>query len=298
MGFKSGFVAINGRPNVGKSTLLNRILGHKLAIISPKAQTTRNAIQGVYNDRECQIVFIDTPGLHKPHDKLGEYMNSTALAATRSVEAILLMNDITETIGPGDNYVFETLKKLKIPVILIINKIDLVKKDAIIQRIEQLKGIMDFHAIIPLSSLSGENVDELLNTLLDLLPEGPKYYPDNMISDHPEEFVIAELIREKILKLTKEEIPHSVAVIIERNRKNSKGIVQIDAAIIVERDSQKKIIIGHNGNMIKQIGILARQDIESLLGSKVNLSTFVRVEKDWRNNLVYLKEFGYKKSVD
>ncbi len=292
--FKSGFVAINGRPNVGKSTLLNKLLGHKIVIMSPKAQTTRNAIQGVYNEIDCQIVFIDTPGIHKPHNKLGEYMNKAAIGATREVEAILLLNDISEELGSGDNFVMDTLKNSETPVILVINKIDLVSKEKLHERIEMLKDQMKFHAIVPISAKTGENTDELLKAIKELLPEGPKYYPEGMNSDHPEAFIIAELIREKILKLTKEEIPHSVAVTIEKMRIDSKGKLNIDATIVVERDSQKKIIIGKQGSMIKNIGILARKDIESLLGNKVNLSTFVRVEKDWRNNLTYLKEFGYR----
>lgn len=294
MSFKSGFVAINGRPNVGKSTLLNHFLGHKVAIMSPKAQTTRNVIQGIYNEDNCQIIFIDTPGIHKPHTKLGEYMNNSALGASRDVEAILILNDITEDFGPGDNYVIENLKQRKSPVIYVINKVDLVNKEKVLARIDQVKNLMDFKAIIPVSAKKGTNCDDLLKTLKDLMPDGPKYYPESVISDHPESFIISELIREKILFFTQEEVPHSVAVILEKNEKQKNGKVAIAATIIVERASQKKIIIGHGGSMIKKIGIAARKDIESLLGSKVILTTFVRVEEDWRNRTKYLKEFGYR----
>ena len=293
MAFKAGFVAISGRPNVGKSTLLNHFLGHKLAIMSPKAQTTRNVIQGVYNEPDCQIIFIDTPGLHKAHNQLGKYMNQVASGATKNVEAILLLNDITEDFGTGDEYVINGLKDTKIPVIFVINKVDLVQKEKVLQRIDVVRQLMDFYAIVPVSAKKGDNCDDLLKTIKELIPEGPQYYPKDVLSDHPEEFVIAELIREKILLFTQEEVPHSVAVIVERNHKKKNGTVEIDATIIVERDSQKKIIIGHGGSMIKKIGIYARRDIESLLGSKVILNTFVRVESDWRNSAKYLKEFGY-----
>ncbi|MDD4123494.1 MAG: GTPase Era [Bacilli bacterium] len=294
MSFKSGFVAISGRPNVGKSTLLNNIIKQKIAIMSPKAQTTRNTIHGVYNDTDTQIIFIDTPGVHKPHNKLGEIMNASAIGATRDVEAIIFLVSSCDEIGKGDEYLLNILKDQKAPVILVLNKIDLISKEEIFLKIVEWKKMFNFDNIVPLSAKSGENVDELLKIIKNLLPEGPKYYPNDVISDHPEEFIMAELIREKILLLTRDEIPHSIAVIIENIEKKSNGKIDVNASIIVERSSQKAIIIGKNGSMIKNIGIMSRKDIEHLLGSKINLELFVRVEKNWRNDFRYLKEFGYK----
>jgi len=294
MSFKSGFVAISGRPNVGKSTLLNNIIKHKIAIMSPKAQTTRNTIHGVYNDEDTQIIFIDTPGVHKPHNKLGEIMNASAIGATRDVEAIIFLVSVSNEIGKGDEYLLNILKNQKIPVLLVLNKIDLVSKEDIFLKIVEWKKMFDFDNIIPVSSKKGENVDKLLKIIKKMLPVGPKYYPDDVISDHPEEFIMAELIREKILFLTRDEIPHSIAVIIENIESKKNGKIDVNASIIVERDSQKAIIIGKGGSMIKNIGIMSRRDIEHLLGSKINLELFVRVEKNWRNEFRYLKEFGYK----
>ncbi|MFA7156156.1 MAG: GTPase Era [Bacilli bacterium] len=294
MSFKSGFVAISGRPNVGKSTLLNNIIKHKIAIMSPKAQTTRNTIHGVYNDEDTQIIFIDTPGVHKPHNKLGEIMNASAIGATRDVEAIIFLVSVSDEIGKGDEYLLNILKNQKIPVLLVLNKIDLVSKEDIFLKIVEWKKMFDFDNIIPVSSKKGENVDKLLKIIKKMLPVGPKYYPDDVISDHPEEFIMAELIREKILFLTRDEIPHSIAVIIENIESKKNGKIDVNASIIVERDSQKAIIIGKGGSMIKNIGIMSRRDIEHLLGSKINLELFVRVEKNWRNEFRYLKEFGYK----
>ena len=294
MSFKSGFVAISGRPNVGKSTLLNNIIKHKIAIMSPKAQTTRNTIHGVYNDEDTQIIFIDTPGVHKPHNKLGEIMNASAIGATRDVEAIIFLVSVSNEIGKGDEYLLNILKNQKIPVLLVLNKIDLVSKEDIFLKIVEWKKMFDFDNIIPVSSKKGENVDKLLKIIKKMLPVGPKYYPDDVISDHPEEFIMAELIREKILFLTRDEIPHSIAVIIENIESKKNGKIDVNASIIVERDSQKAIIIGKGGSMIKNIGIMSRRDIEHLLGSKINLELFVKVEKNWRNEFRYLKEFGYK----
>ena len=264
--YKSGFVAICGRPNVGKSTLMNGLIKHKIAIISPKAQTTRNKIQGVLTDDDAQIIFIDTPGIHKPHNRLSENMNKMAFSATKDVECIVFMVDGSEEFGVGDNYIIEKLKNAKVPVFLVINKIDKLKPGT---------------------------VKDLVNEIKNLLPEGPKYYPDGFLSDHPEEFVMAELIREKILYFTHDEIPHSVAVEIEEIKRLKSGYLDVSAVIIVERKSQKGIIIGKEGQMIKKIGVAARKDMESLLGNKIYLSTFVKVEEDWRNNAHHLKEYGY-----
>lgn len=294
MSFRSGFVAISGRPNVGKSTLLNRILGRKIAIMSAKAQTTRDAIQGVYNEDDLQIVFIDTPGIHKPRNKLGKYMNIAALSATKEVDVIILMDDITAEFGPGDKYVIENLKDVATPIIYVINKVDAVRKEKVLLRIDEVKDLAPFAAIIPVSAKTGDNCDDLMKTIKSYIKEGPRYYPVDVISDHPQSFVVGELIREKILFFTQEEVPHSVAVVLDKMEKKKNGVYDISATIVVERDSQKKIIVGRAGAMIKKIGVAARKDIEKLLGGKVNLSTFVRVEKDWRNRAEYLKEFGYR----
>ncbi len=294
MSFKSGFIAINGRPNVGKSTFLNAVLKQKIAIISPKPQTTRNTIHGVYNDEDCQIVFLDTPGIHKPHNKLGEIMNRSAVGATRECEAILFLVSAEDEIGTGDQFVYNILQNSASPIILVINKIDLISKEDLYKKIELWQKFANFKDIVPISALKQTNITTLINCLKKYLPEGPKYYPDGMISDHPESFIIAELVREKIMILTEEEIPHSVAVIVEKISPKKNDIIEIHVAIIVERDSQKGIIIGANGHMIKRIGTMARKDIEHLLGSQIMLHTFVRVESNWRNNQRNLKEFGYK----
>lgn len=294
MSFKSGFIAINGRPNVGKSTFLNAILKRKIAIISPKPQTTRNTIHGVYNDEDCQIVFLDTPGIHKPRTKLGEFMNRSAIEATRDAEAILFIVSAEDEIGGGDQYVLDILNRSTSPLILVINKIDLITKEALYKKVEAWSKMGIFHAIVPISALRNKNMDTLVVEIKKLLPEGPKYYPEGMISNHPEAFIIAEFVREKVMLLTHEEIPHSIAVIVEKIEKLPNDIVEVSVAIIVERDSQKGIIIGANGSMIKKIGTWARKDIEHLLGGQIMLQTFVRVEANWRNNQRYLKEFGYR----
>lgn len=291
--YKSGFVAICGRPNVGKSTLMNGLIKHKIAIISPKAQTTRNKIQGVLTDEDAQIIFIDTPGIHKPHNRLSENMNKMAFSATKDVECIVFMVDGSEEFGVGDNYIIEKLKNAKVPVFLVINKIDKLKPGTVKDLEYHFKKLYNFKKIIPISALNLENTDTLVNEIKNLLPEGPKYYPDGFLSDHPEEFVMAELIREKILYFTHDEIPHSVAVEIEEIKRLKSGYLDVSAVIIVERKSQKGIIIGKEGQMIKKIGVAARKDMESLLGNKIYLSTFVKVEEDWRNNAHHLKEYGY-----
>ena len=292
--YKSGFVAICGRPNVGKSTLMNGLIKHKIAIISPKAQTTRNKIQGVLTDDDAQIIFIDTPGIHKPHNRLSENMNKMAFSATKDVECIVFMVDGSEEFGVGDNYIIEKLKNAKVPVFLVINKIDKLKPGTVKDLEYHFKKLYNFEKIIPISALNLDNTDTLVNEIKNLLPEGPKYYPDGMISDHPENFIISEIVREKILYFTRDEVPHSVAVCVERVRRTKNGSVAIDATIIVERDSQKGIIIGKGGTMIKKIGTAARKNLEHLLDTPINLELFVRVENNWRNSSKYLSEFGYK----
>lgn len=293
--FKSGFVAIIGRPNVGKSTLLNRVIGQKIAIMSDKAQTTRNRIQGVYTDDEAQIVFIDTPGIHKPKHALGDFMVNTAYSALKGVDAVLFVVSAIQSIGPGDRIIMEKLKNLSVPVYLLINKIDLVHPDTLLGTIESYSSELEFSEVFPISALEGNNVPEMLANLKSILPEGPQYYPADQVMDHPEYFVVAEFIREKILLLTKEEIPHSVAVQVQSMQRNEDDKVEVQATIIVERKSQKGIIIGAQGSMIKKIGQMARRDIERLLDDKVYLDLWVKVQKDWRNKQTYINELGYKK---
>ncbi|CUS26288.1 GTPase Era [Paucilactobacillus oligofermentans DSM 15707 = LMG 22743] len=294
--FKSGFVAIIGRPNVGKSTLLNQVLGQKIAIMSDVAQTTRNKIQGIYTTPEEQIVFIDTPGVHKPQTQLGDFMEKSAMSALDEVDAVLFLVNAEEKRGAGDNFIIDRLKTVKQPVFLVINKVDAIHPDKLLQVIDQYKDAqVDWKEVIPISALNGNNVDELLGELTKLLPNGPQYYPEDQMSDHPERFVVAELIREKIFELTEEEVPHSVAIDIEKIERVNDKKIQIQATIIVERPGQKGIIIGKGGKMIKDIGIRARKDIEALMGDRVNLKLFVKVVEGWRDKPTMLKEFGYKK---
>lgn len=293
--FHSGFVAIVGRPNVGKSTLLNRVVGQKVAIMSNKAQTTRNKIQGIYTAQDSQIVFIDTPGIHKPQTKLDEFMLKSATSALSEVDAILFMVSVRDKMGPQDTFILEQLKQTKQPVYLLVNKIDTVHPNDLAPFVEAYQAKRKFTAVFPISALEGNNVPELLAALKQHLPEGPKYYPDDQITDHPEYFVVSELIREKILELTRDEVPHSVAVNVERMRRNDQGKLRIEATIIAERAGQKGIIIGKGGQMLKKIGTLARQDIEHLLGDKVYLALWVKIDKNWRNNQHYLNELGYQK---
>ena len=292
--FKSGFVAIVGRPNVGKSTFMNYVLGQKIAIMSDKAQTTRNKIQGVYTNQDCQIVFLDTPGIHKPKHELGNFMVESAYSALKEVDAVLFMVNAAEKRGPGDDFIIEKLKKIKTPVFLVLNKIDLISPDELLDRVESYQETIPFAEIIPISVLQGNNVQELMTTLTNHLPEGPQYYPSDQITDHPEYFVVTELIREKILHLTKEEIPHSVAVTVDKMQKDEFDKVHVYANIIVERPTQKGIIIGKGGKLLKEIGVRARKDIEQLLGNKVYLELWVKVEKDWRKKKSHLQDFGYR----
>lgn len=292
---KSGFVAIVGRPNVGKSTLLNRIVGQKIAIMSDKAQTTRNKIQGVYTTPDAQLIFIDTPGIHKPRHRLGDFMVETAYSAIREVDAVLFMIAADQKRGKGDDFIIERLKDSHSPVYLVINKIDKVHPDDLLGIIEDYRQQMDFKEIIPISATEGNNFDTLMTTLVEQMPEGPQYFPDDQITDHPEYFIVSELIREKVLLLTRDEVPHSVAVVVDSMKRNENDKVHIQATIIVERDSQKGIIIGKGGKMLKDIGTKARRDIETLLGDKVYLELWVKVQKDWRDKQTYLTDYGYKK---
>ena len=292
---KSGFVAIVGRPNVGKSTLLNRIVGQKIAIMSDKAQTTRNKIQGIYTIPEAQIVFIDTPGIHKPKHRLGDFMVESAYNAMREVDATLFMVSADQKRGKCDDFIIERLKNNNSPVYLIINKIDKVHPDDLLSIIEDYSKQMDFKEIIPISATEGNNFEHLMDVLVEQMPEGPQYFPDDQITDHPEYFIVSELIREKVLLLTRDEIPHSVAVVVDSMKRDENDKVHVQATIIVERDSQKGIIIGKGGKMLKQIGTKARQDIEYLLDDKVYLELWVKVQKDWRDKKIYLQDFGYRK---
>ena len=293
--YRSGFVAIVGRPNVGKSTFMNRMIGEKIAIMSSKAQTTRNKIQGIYTDDNAQIVFVDTPGIHKPHNELDEYMDQAALSTFNEVDAILFMISGIDKKGPGDQYIMDQLKNVKKPVYLVVNKIDAIHPDDLLPMIEQYRHELDFKGVYPISALEGNNVPEMLKELEQTLPEGPQYYPEDQLTDHPEYFVVGELIREKILELTHEEVPHSVAVVVERMKDRVNDKLQIEANIIVERDGQKRIIIGQKGSIIKEIGIRSRREIEAVLGEKVNLKLWVKIQKNWRDNNQYLREFGYNK---
>jgi GTP-binding protein Era len=292
---KSGFVAIVGRPNVGKSTLLNRIVGQKIAIMSDKAQTTRNKIQGVYTEKDAQLIFIDTPGIHKPKHRLGDFMVETAYSALREVDAVLFMISADQKRGRGDDFIIERLRNVDSPVYLVINKIDKVHPDDLLGIIEDYSSQMDFAQVVPISATEGNNVERLMSTLIDEMPEGPQYFPDDQVTDHPEYFIVSELIREKVLFLTRDEVPHSVAVVVDSMKRNENNKVQIEATIIVERDSQKGIIIGKGGKMLKQIGTKARMDIEQLLGDKVFLELWVKVQKDWRDKRTYLQDYGYRK---
>lgn len=296
-GFKSGFISIIGRPNVGKSTFINRVIGQKIAIMSDKPQTTRNKVQGVLTLDQSQMIFIDTPGIHKPKHKLGDFMLKVAKNTLREVDVIIFMVNATEPRGKGDEFIIDLLEKNETPVFLVINKIDQVHPDDLIGIIESYKDKYDFAEIVPISALQGNNVDRLLETIQSYLPEGPQYYPADQVTDHPERFIISELIREKVLHLTREEIPHSIAVVIDKIKKEEdtdKDMIRVMATIIVERDSQKGIVIGKKGALLKEVGTRARHDIEMLLGTKVFLELWVKVQKDWRNKSAHLKDYGFR----
>jgi GTP-binding protein Era len=292
---KSGFISIIGRPNVGKSTFLNRVIGQKIAIMSDKPQTTRNKVQGVLTTNDAQLVFIDTPGIHKPKHKLGDFMMKVAQNTLKEVDIVLFMVNAEEGFGRGEEFILDKFQTLKTPVFLVINKIDLVHPDQLMEIIVSYKEKYPFAEIIPISALEGNNLEVLLEVIKKYIPEGPQYYPADQVTDHPERFIVSELIREKALHLTREEIPHSLAVVIEKmERLEDKDVVHVMATIIVERDSQKGIIIGKQGSMLKEIGKRARQDIENLLGTKVFLELWVKVQKDWRNKMSQLRDYGFR----
>lgn len=295
--FKSGFVTLIGRPNVGKSTLMNRVIGQKIAITSNKPQTTRNRIQTIYTCEQGQIIFLDTPGIHKAKNKLGEYMVSVAERTLNEVDVILWLVEPSTFIGAGERHIIEQLKKVSTPVILVINKIDTVKKEEILEFIAAYNEVYDFAEIVPVSALKGENADHLIDTVFGYLHEGPMFYDEDTITDQPERQIVAELIREKALRLLSDEIPHGIAVSIEKMKERKKGnIMDIEATIICERESHKGIIIGKKGAMLKKIGTDARREIENLLDMKVNLQVWVKVKKDWRDSDFLLKNYGYNKN--
>nr|WP_320145915.1 GTPase Era [uncultured Anaeromusa sp.] len=292
--FKSGFVAVVGRPNVGKSTLINSLIGQKVLIMSDKPQTTRNKIMCVLTQENAQILFIDTPGIHKPKHKLGELMVKTAQSTLKEVDVVLMVADGTASFGPGEEYILEQLRAVRTPVILAINKIDMLKKEAVFPIIQQYQERFNFQAIVPISALEHIQLEALIEEVKTHLDPGPQYYPEDMITDQPERLVIAEMIREKVLHLTREEIPHAIAVEIEEIKTRPNEDLYVRAVIYVERESQKGIVIGAKGGLLKEIGRLAREDVQGLLGSKVYLDLWVKVKKDWRNRDVMLRTLGYK----
>ena len=293
--FKSGFVTLIGRPNVGKSTLMNYLIGQKIAITSNKPQTTRNRIQTVLTTDEGQIVFVDTPGIHKAKNKLGEYMVNVAEKTLNEVDVVLWLVEPTTFIGAGEQHIAKQLQRVKTPVILVINKVDSVKREEILPAIAAYKDIYDFADIVPVSARSGDNTDELLRVIMKYLPYGPQFYDEDTITDQPERAICAEIIREKALHALNDEVPHGIAVAIDQMKTRKGGIVDIDATIVCERDSHKGIIIGKQGSMLKKIGTNARYEMERLLDTKVNLKLWVKVKKDWRDSDFLIKNFGYDK---
>ena len=292
--FRSGFAALLGRPNVGKSTLMNRIVGQKIAITSPKPQTTRNRIQTVYTSDEGQIIFLDTPGIHKAKNKLGEYMDAVAQRTAADADVILWLVEPDTRIGEGDMRIARKLSNVNVPVILVINKTDKVRRDQILKVIDAFRSVCDLAEIVPCSALKGEGVDDLLQTIFKYLPYGPRYYDEDMVTDQPQREIAAELIREKALRCLGEEVPHGIAVTIESMKKRpGRDLADIEATIICERESHKGIIIGHKGAMLRKIGSYARPDIEDMLGMKVNLRLWVKVRKGWRDSDITMKNFGY-----
>lgn len=290
--FKSGFIAVIGRPNVGKSTLINQLIGQKIAIMSDKPQTTRNRILCVLTQQDAQMIFLDTPGIHKPKDKLGEYMVKASEGTLKEVDAIFFVVDATEKMGAGEFYIMERLKATKRPVILVVNKLDLIEKEQVLPIITHYMEKYPFAGVVPISAKEETNLEGLLEEAKKYLPEGPQYYPEDMVTDQPERLLVAELVREKILHLTRDEVPHSIAVDVDEMRTRKNSDVYVRATIYVERESQKGIVIGAKGTMLKEIGGLARKDIEALLGSKTFLDLWVKVKKDWRNRDSILRGFG------
>jgi len=292
--FYSGFISIIGRPNVGKSTLLNRFTGEKVAIVSDKPQTTRNRIRSIVNGDDYQIIFIDTPGIHTPKSKLGEFMVKSAESALNEVDCILFLIEPDKKCGPGDASIIERLKKVETPVFLVINKIDQVKKEELLEVIDTYRKLYDFAEIIPISAASGDNADTLLAAIRKSLPEGPQFFPKDMMTDQPERHICAEIIREKLLHVLEDEIPHGIAVeILSMKARADKEMVDIEATIYCEKESHKGIVIGKGGKVLKAVGTNARRDIERLLGSNINLKLWVKVKKDWRESDFLLKNFGY-----
>lgn len=297
MGKKCGYIAIIGRPNVGKSTLMNRLIGQKIAITSKRPQTTRNKIQTVYTDERGQLIFLDTPGINKAKNKLGEYMLGAALSSIADADAILWIAEPTNYIGKGEQYIIEELKKTKLPVILAVNKTDTVKKEELIKNVETYSKVLDFAEIVPVSAMTGDNIETLLEQLFKYMPEGPMFFDEDTLTDQPIKQIAAEIIREKALQLLSDEVPHGIAVVVdkfhERTKADGNSIIDIEATIICERESHKGIIIGKGGEMLKKIGSAARFEIERLTDSKVALKLWVKVKKDWRDSDMQLKNFGY-----
>ena len=292
--FKSGFVTLIGRPNVGKSTLMNHLIGQKIAITSEKPQTTRNRIQTVYTDERGQIIFLDTPGIHKAKNKLGEYMVNVAENTLKEVDVILWLVEPTTFIGAGERHIAEQLSKIKTPVILVINKIDTVKsKEEILTFIAAYKDILNFAEIIPVSALKEMNIEDVKSSIFKYLPAGPQFYDEDTVTDQPMRQIAAELIREKALRMLDDEIPHGIAVVIDQMKERPNGIIDVDATIVCERDSHKDIIIGKGGSMLKRIGTAARMEIENLMDTKVNLKLWVKVRREWRDSDMYMKNYGY-----
>lgn len=294
--FKSGFVTIVGRPNVGKSTLMNYIMGEKLSIVSNKPQTTRNNIQTILTKDNYQIVFVDTPGIHKPKHKLGEYMVNSAKESMKEVDLVLFLTNPDDEVGRGDKFILEALKGQKAPVFLVLNKIDENTQDRVAKTLEMYSAEFDFKEIVPISALKGRNVEALLDLMVENLPEGPQYYPEDMITDVQEKFVVAEIVREKALRTLRDEVPHGIAVDIIQMKQSDNGTYHIEVDLICEKDSHKGIIIGKNGQTLKRIGETARYELERFLKQKVNIKIWVKVRKEWRDNNNLLKELGYKKT--
>lgn len=294
--FKSGFVTIVGRPNVGKSTLINQIMGEKLAIVSNKPQTTRNNMQTILTGKEYQIVFVDTPGIHKPKHKLGEFMVNSAKESIKEVDLVLFLINPCDEIGRGDQFILEALKEQKAPVFLVVNKVDENTHDKVAKTLDMYSKEYGFKEIVPISALKGKNVDTLIRLMVENMPEGPMYYPEDMITDVKERFIVSEIVREKALRNLRDEVPHGIAVDIIQMKQSDKGTYHIEVDLICEKDSHKGIIIGKNGTSLKKIGETARYEIERFLNEKVNLKIWVKVRKEWRDNNLLLKELGYKKT--
>ena len=290
---KSGFAAVIGRPNVGKSTLINALIGQKIAIMSDKPQTTRSRILCILTEEDAQVIFLDTPGVHKPKHKLGDYMAKATEGALHGVDVVVFVVDVTEKMGAGEQYILKQLANVRVPVLLAVNKVDCIPRQQSLPIIESYAKVYDFAGIVPISAREGENLEGLLAEIKKHLPEGPQYYPADMVTDQPERLIVAELVREKVLALTRDEIPHAVAVDIEEMTTRQKGDVYIRAVIYVERESQKGIVIGAKGALLRTIGAQARADVETLLGAKVYLDLWVKTRKDWRNRATALREFGF-----